>query len=52
MKIDKQRYISTFVEIGNYMMENDTNNVDLEISTPLGTLVFDITIKVKEEDNE
>ena len=49
MKVENKNYIQVFSEIGHVMCENDTDNVELEISTPGGTVIFEITMRIKEE---
>ena len=53
MKVDnKKDYIQIFSEIEHIMYENDTDVVELEISTPGSTVIFEITMILKEEDDE
>ena len=52
MKVDNKNYIQVFSEIGHVMYENNTDEVELEISTPGGTVIFEITMRLKEENDE
>ena len=36
------------MELGQVMIDADTDNIELELSTPRGTVVFEISMKVKE----
>ncbi len=52
MKIDNKSYIKVFSEIGLIMYEHDTDTVELNLSTPYGNVIFEVTMRLKEEEEE
>ena len=52
MKVDNKNYIKVFSEIGLIMYEHDTDTVELNLSTPYGTVIFEVTMRIKEDEEE
>lgn len=52
MKLDANKFMPVLIEIGHIMYENHTDNVEIEVSTPGGTVIFEVTMNLKEEDDD
>ena len=52
MTLSNDKFIPVLMEIGNIMYENRTDTVELELSTPEGTVLFEITMRLKEESED
>ena len=49
MEIDKCKIKAGLTELGKIMYIQDAETVEIELSTPVGTLVFEITMNLKNE---
>lgn len=51
-ELDKNKYIPILMEIGQIMIDDDTDCMDLELTTPGGTVIFEITMRIEEVNND
>ena len=50
-KLDEDKYIPILMELGQIMVDDNTDNMELKISTPSGSIItFEIIMKLKMED--
>lgn len=48
--MDKKKFMPVLIEIGHIMYKNHTDTVQVEVTTPGGTVIFEVTMRLKEED--
>lgn len=46
-KLDEDKYIPMLMELGQIMVDDNTDNMELEISTPSGSIIFKIVMELK-----
>ena len=52
MEINKSKIRAGLTELCKIMYAQDAETVNIELSTPVGTIVFEITMSLKEELND
>lgn len=52
MKVDNDKFLPVLMEIGHIMYEHHTDTVEFELSNPYGTVIFEVTMRLKEEEEE